>query len=74
MNYDYDLKDFDKPRRDSGPDPLVTVKMSDLTGEFTDLDWNTFRIIVSEGISEKKRSDRRRDRQIDRRRTLPLLI
>ena len=54
MNYDYDLKDFDKPRRDSGPDPYVTVKMSDLTGEFTDLDWNTFRIIVSEGISEEK--------------------
>ena len=54
MNYDYDLKDFDKPRHDSGPDPFVTVKMSDLTGEFTDLDWNTFRIIVSEGISEEK--------------------
>ena len=54
MNYDYDLKDFDKPRRDSEPDPYVTVKMSNLTGEFTDLDWNTFRIIVSEGISEEK--------------------
>ena len=54
MNYDYDLKGFDEPRHDSGPDPFVTVKMSDLTGEFTDLDWNTFRIIVSEGISEEK--------------------
>ena len=54
MNYDYGLKDFDKPRRDSEPDPYVTVKMSNLTGEFTDLDWNTFRIIVSEGISEEK--------------------
>lgn len=54
MNYDYDLKDFDKPRRDSDPDPYVTIKMSNLTGEFTDLDWNTFRIIVSEGISEEK--------------------
>ena len=50
----YDLKDFDKPIHDSGADPFVTVKMSDLTGEFTDLDWNTFRIIVSEGISEEK--------------------
>ena len=54
MNYDFDLKDFNEPRHDSGPDPFVTVKMSDLTGEFTDLDWNTFRIIVSEGISEEK--------------------
>ena len=51
---DYDFREFKRPQYNDGDDPLVSLKISDLVGGFVDLDWKTFRIIVSEGISEEK--------------------
>ncbi|MBO4694279.1 MAG: hypothetical protein J5659_07820 [Clostridia bacterium] len=51
---DYDFREFKRPQYNDGDDPFVSLKISDLVGGFVDLDWKTFRIIVSEGISEEK--------------------
>lgn len=40
--------------RYGGKDHTVYVKISDLVSGFNELDWKTFRIIVSKGISEEK--------------------